>query len=207
MSQVFDFVGNNLPFAFDFSELLTRSAALGLWPAILHLASFWSIPALTLSIVLYGLSKGVRLYESLVAGARQGFDVAVRIIPYLVAILVAVAMFKASGAMELLGQSLGRVTAFFGMPTEVLPMAIIRSLSGHGAYGYMASVFNEFGPDSLSGKMVSVMMGSTETTLYVMAVYFGAVGVFRVRHALAAGLLADLAGVIAAVSFTHLLLV
>jgi spore maturation protein SpmB len=153
---------------------------------------------------MYGLARKVRVYESLVEGAKEGFRVAVRIIPYLVAILVAVAMFRASGAMELVKDTVGRVTSFLGMPAEVLPMAIIRPLSGNGAFGYMGSIFNEYGPDSFVGQMVSVMQGSTETTLYVLAVYFGAVQVYRVRHALAAGLSADLAGIVAAVALTHL---
>jgi spore maturation protein SpmB len=146
----------------------------------------------------------VRVYEVMVDGAKEGFRVAVRIIPYLVAILVAVAMFKASGAMELLKATVGQLTSVVGLPAEALPMAIIRPLSGNGAFGYMSSVFTQYGPDSFVGLLVSTMQQSTETTLYVLAVYFGAVGVYRVRHALAAGLLADLAGIIAAVTMAHL---
>jgi spore maturation protein SpmA len=168
-----------------------------------NLFSFWAVPALMAGLLLYGVLRGVRVYESLVEGAKEGFQVAVRIIPYLVAILVAVAMFRASGAMDLLNASLGRLTELLGMPTEALPMAVIRPLSGNGAFAYMSSIFAQFGPDSFVGSLVSVMQGSTETTLYVLAVYFGAVGVFRVRHALAAGLLADLVGVIAAVALSH----
>ncbi len=184
--------------------LLAEPLAFGFWPALLDFFSFWAIPALMGGLLLYGAARGVRVYESMVAGAKQGFEVAVRIIPYLVAILVAVAMFKASGAMELLKQTVGQVTEALGMPSEVLPMAIIRPLSGNGAFGYMSSVFTQYGPDSFIGQMVSIMQQSTETTLYVLAVYFGAVGVYRVRHALAAGLTADLAGVVAAVAFAHL---
>jgi len=166
--------------------------------------SSWAIPALMGGLLLFGLSRRVKVYESLVEGAKEGFKVAVRIIPYLVAIIVAVAMFKASGAMDLLKRTVGMVTGALGMPAEVLPMAIIRPLSGSGAFGFMGSIFTEYGPDSFLGQMVSVMQGSTETTLYVLAVYFGAVGVYRVRHALATGLTADLAGIIAAVAFCHL---
>jgi spore maturation protein SpmA len=165
--------------------------------------SFWAIPALIGGLLLFGLARKVRVYESLVEGAKEGFRVAVRIIPYLVAIIVAVAMFDASGAMDLLKASLGKLTSGAGMPAEVLPMAVIRPLSGNGAFGYMSSIFTQYGPDSFVGNMVSVMQGSTETTLYVLAVYFGSVGVYRVRHALAAGLLADLAGIIAAVAMCH----
>jgi spore maturation protein SpmA len=165
--------------------------------------SFWAIPALIGGLLLFGLSRKVRVYESLIEGAKEGFKVAVRIIPYLVAIIVAVAMFDASGAMDLLKASLGKLTGYAGMPAEALPMAIIRPLSGSGAFAYMSSIFNQYGPDSFVGNMVSVMQGSFETTLYVLAVYFGSVGVYRVRHALAAGLLADLAGIIATVALCH----
>jgi len=165
--------------------------------------SFWAIPALIGGLLLFGLARKVKVYESLVEGAKEGFKVAVRIIPYLVAIIVAVAMFDASGAMDLLKASLGQLTSYAGMPAEALPMAIIRPLSGSGAFAYMSSVFNQYGPDSFVGNMVSVMQGSFETTLYVLAVYFGSVGVYRVRHALAAGLLADLAGIIATVALCH----
>ncbi len=183
---------------------VTRSLLeFGFWPAVMNFFSFWAIPALMGGLLLFGLARGVRVYESLVEGAREGFRVAVRIIPYMVAIIVAVAMFKASGAMELLKQTVGQVTGALGMPAEVLPMAIIRPLSGNGAFGYMSSIFTQYGPDSFVGQMVSVMQGSTETTLYVLAVYFGAVRVYRVRHALAAGLLADLAGIVAAVALCH----
>lgn len=165
--------------------------------------SFWAIPALIGGLLLFGLARKVKVYESLVEGAKEGFQVAVRIIPYLVAIIVAVAMFDASGAMDLLKASLGKLTGYAGMPAEALPMAIIRPLSGSGAFAYMSSVFNQYGPDSFVGNMVSVMQGSFETTLYVLAVYFGSVGVYRVRHALASGLLADLAGIIATVALCH----
>jgi len=181
----------------------------GAWPGRLgglfkNLFSDWSVPALIGGLLLFGWYRGVKVYESLVEGAREGFRVAVKIIPYLVAILVAVAMFKASGAMDLLQATLGRATAALGMPAEALPMAVIRPLSGSGAFAYLGSIFNEYGPDSFLGQLVSVMQGSTETTLYVLAVYFGAVGVSRVRHALAAGLSADLAGIVAAVALGNL---
>lgn len=181
----------------------------GFWPGRLgglfkNLFSDWSVPALIGGLLLFGWYRGVKVYESLVEGAQEGFRVAVRIIPYLVAVLVAVAMFKASGAMDLLKATLGRATAVLGMPAEALPMAVIRPLSGSGAFAYLGSIFNEYGPDSFLGRMVSVMQGSTETTLYVLAVYFGAVGVSRVRHALLAGLSADLAGIVAAVSLSNI---
>ncbi|RME25395.1 MAG: spore maturation protein [Deltaproteobacteria bacterium] len=171
------------------------------------LFAHWSVPLLIAGFLLFGWVRGVKVYESLVEGAKEGFDVAVKIIPYLVAVLVAVAMFRASGAMELLKNTVGVVTGWMGLPAEALPMALVRPLSGSGAFGYMSSIFNEYGPDSFLGKLVSVMQGSTETTLYVLAVYFGAVRIRRVRHALAAGLVADFAGIVAAVFFSHLFFV
>jgi len=165
----------------------------------------WIIPGLIVLLLGYGLLRGVRVYEVFVEGAKDGFQVALRIIPYLVAILVAVGMFRGSGAMELLLGPLGAITGAFGLPPEALSMALLRPLSGSGAYGLVAATLESAGPDSYTGFLVSTLQGSTETTFYVLAVYFGAVQVRRVRHALAAGLTADLAGVIAAVVICSLL--
>jgi spore maturation protein SpmB len=162
----------------------------------------WIIPALMAGFLTFGLVRRVSVYEVFVEGAKEGFQVAVRIIPYLVAILVAVGMFRASGAMEALVKWLGPLTSPLGMPPEALPMAILRPLSGSGAYGLMASIINDpaIGPDGYIGYLVSTLQGSTETTFYVLAVYFGAVQVKRIRYALAAALTADVAGVAAAVA-------
>ncbi|MCW8836695.1 MAG: spore maturation protein, partial [Rhodospirillales bacterium] len=162
----------------------------------------WIIPGLMVVLLGFGAVRRVRVYECFVEGARDGFNVAVRIIPYLVAILVAVGMFRASGAMEMIVVPLGQVTALFGLPADALPMALLRPLSGSGAYGILASIINDpnVGPDSYVGYLVSTFQGSTETTFYVLAVYFGAVAVRRVRHALVAALCADVAGIAAAVA-------
>ncbi|MCP1674936.1 spore maturation protein SpmA/spore maturation protein SpmB [Natronocella acetinitrilica] len=167
----------------------------------------WIIPGLMVGFLLFGVSRGVRIYEVFVDGAKEGFQVALRIIPYLVAILVAVGMFRASGAMEAMVGYIGGFTASLGMPAEALPMALLRPLSGSGAYGVMASIINDpaIGPDSYTGMLVSTLQGSTETTFYVLAVYFGAIQVRRIRHTLAAGLTADLAGIIGAVIICLLL--
>ena len=143
----------------------------------------------------------MRIYEVFVEGAKDGFQVAVRIIPYLVAILVAVGMFRASGAMDIMVGSIGGFTERFGLPAEALPMALLRPLSGSGAYGILASIINDpsIGPDSYTGILVSTLQGSTETTFYVLAVYFGAIQVKRIRHTLAAALTADMVAVAAAV--------
>jgi spore maturation protein SpmB len=161
----------------------------------------WIIPGLIAGLLGFGAARGVRVYESFVEGARDGFQVAVRIIPYLVAILVAVGMLRASGALDLLIRPMGAITAPLGLPAEALLMGILRALSGSGAYAYLASVLNDpaIGPDSYTGYLVSTIQGSTETTFYVLAVYFGAVGVERMRHAVLVGLTADAAGVLASV--------
>lgn len=167
----------------------------------------WIIPGLIVALLGFGVVKRVRIYEVFVEGARDGFQVAVRIIPYLVAILVAVGMFRASGALDMVIGSIGGWTAAIGLPGEALPMALLRPLSGSGAYGVLAATIQDpaIGPDSYVGYLVSTLQGSTETTFYVLAVYFGAVQVRRVRHALAAGLTADLAGIIGAIIACSLL--
>ncbi len=161
--------------------------------------SFWMIPLLVAGLVLFGWARGVKVYESFVDGAKDGFSVALRIIPYLVAILVAVAMFRASGCLDLFVAALGPVTTPLGLPAEAVPMAVLRPLSGSGAYGVMSEILTTHGPDSYLGYLVSTMQGSTDTTFYILAVYFGAVGIRKTRHAVPAGLLADAAGIAAAV--------
>jgi len=162
----------------------------------------WVVPGLTLALLSFGLVRKVKIYEVFVEGAKEGFQVAMKIIPFLVAILVAIGMLRNSGAMDLFIGVLSPVTTRIGLPAEVLPMALMRPLSGSGAYGLLAETINNpaIGPDSYIGYLVSTLQGSTETTFYVLAVYFGAVQVRRTRHALAAGLTADLAGIIAAVA-------
>ena len=168
----------------------------------------WIIPGLMVALLGFGILRGVRVYEVFVDGARDGFQVAVRIIPYLVAILVAVGMFRASGALEALVTGIAPVTGLIGMPAEALPMALLRPLSGSGAYGVLASIINDpaIGPDSYAGYLASTLQGSTETTFYVLAVYFGAVNIRRIRHALATGLTADVIGIGAAVAICSILL-
>lgn len=167
----------------------------------------WVIPSLVLGFLAYGAWRRVPVYAAFVDGAREGFEVAVRIIPYLVAILVAVAMLKASGAVDLVLSPVGALTAPLGLPAEGLIMALLRALSGSGAFAYLAALLNDpaIGPDSYLGYLASTIQASTETTFYVIAVYFGAVGVTRFRHALVAGVAADVAGVIASVIICQIL--
>ena len=167
---------------------------------ILTVLSVIAIPLILLVFLGWGVAKRVKVYEQFVEGAKEGFNVAVRIIPYLVAMLMAIGIFRASGAMDLLSALLAPLTTLIGMPPEALPMALMRPLSGSGSLGLMTELMKTHGPDSLIGVLVSTMYGSTETTFYVLAVYFGAVQVRRIRYALAAGLIADLAGIAASVA-------
>ncbi len=201
-SEAVDEIGAGYPAWVSFLVLGGIAALIPLTIAYGREIAPWIIPGLMVALLTFGFARGVRVYEVFVEGARDGFDVAVRIIPYLVAILVAVGMFRASGAMDLLVQPLGAITRLIGLPPEALPMALLRPLSGSGAYGIMVSIIQDpaIGPDSYVGLLVSTLQGSTETTFYVLAVYFGAVQIRRIRHALAAGLTADLAGVIGAVA-------
>ena len=170
----------------------------------INAVSLYAIPVVILVICTYGVLKKVKVYEVFTEGAKEGFYTGVRIIPFLVAMLVAIGVFRASGAMGYLAGLLAPVTELIGMPAEVLPMEIMRPLSGGGANGIMNELFKAHGPDSLIGRMAAVMSGATDTTFYVLAVYFGAVSINKTRHALPSGLLADLAGILAAVFVTHL---
>jgi spore maturation protein B len=163
------------------------------------------LPLLIASIIAWGMWQRVAVYEIFVEGAKEGFEIGVRIIPYLVAILFAIAMFRASGAMEFIFSLIGPVFEWFGFPRELLPMAITRPMTGSGSLGVLADMVNTYGEDALVVKMAATLFGSTETTLYVLAVYFGAVGVRRTRYAIQVGLLADATGAIAAVIFCNLL--
>lgn len=166
--------------------------------------SDWLLPVLMLGIVAFGASRRVRVYESFIAGAKEAFGIATSIIPFLLAILVAIGMFRASGGMGALVSVLSPVTSLFGLPAEALPMALIRPLSGSGALAVMTETMKSNGPDSIVGYMVSIMNGTSETTFYVLAVYYGSVGVRSIRHTLAGCIAADLAGLASAVALTHL---
>ena len=158
------------------------------------------IPLLILFIISHGLYKKIAVYEEFVNGAKEGFTIAVKIIPYLVAILFAIAMFRASGAMEVLISFVSPLFTFFGIPPETLTMAIVRPMSGSASVGVLAELIQTHGEDSLVVKIAATMFGSTETTLYVLAVYFGAIGINKTRYALQVGLIADVSGFIAAIA-------
>jgi spore maturation protein SpmA len=167
--------------------------------------SYWMLPALVAIFVLYGWVRRVPVYESLVEGAKEGFQVALRIIPFLVAILVVIGMFRASGGLDVIVGVIAPITALVGMPGEALPMALLRPLSGSGALGVASEAMTVHGPDSLIGYMVSTYQGSTETTFYTLAVYFGAIGVKVTRHTVPACLLADVTGILAATFIVNLI--
>ncbi len=161
--------------------------------------SRWAIPFLLLVIPVYGAIRRVKVYESFVEGAKEGFQVAVRIIPYLVAILVAVGMLRSAGAIDMLARGLNPLLGHIGFPPEMLPLAIMRPLSGSGSMGIVTELVKTHGPDSFIARLAATAYGSTETTFYVLAVYFGAVGIKKARYAVISGLIADVASLLAAV--------
>ncbi len=163
------------------------------------------LPLVIVGFVVYGLVRRVPVYESFVAGAKEGFSTAVMIIPYVVAMLVAIAMFRASGAMELLTESLRPAMRAVGFPEDVLPMALIRPLTGTGSLGVLGDTIKQHGVNSEAAAINATIFASSETTFYVIAVYFGAVAIRRTRHAILTGLIADAAGVIFAIVFVRLL--
>ena len=165
---------------------------------IMSFISLWAIPFLLFIIPILAIVKRVKVYEVFVDGAKEGFQVAVKIIPFLVAILVAIGMFRASGAMDLFVKIASPLTNLIGMPAEALPVAIMRPLSGSGTLGIVTELIKQHGPDSFMGRLACTMYGSSETTFYVIAVYFGCVAIKKTRHAVPAGLLADVAGFLAA---------
>ncbi len=161
--------------------------------------SNWMFLAFIVGIPLYAAIKKINVFDAFIIGAKQGFDTSISIIPYLIAMMVAIGMLRASGFFTLVNHLLSPLLALIGMPPEVLPLALIRPFSGSASTGVMAELIHQYGGDSFIAKTAATMMGSTETTFYVIAVYFGAVGIKRTRHAIPVGLLADLSGVIAAV--------
>ena len=167
--------------------------------AALSTISLWAIPVLLVVIPFIGLIRGVKVYDVFIDGAKEGFDVGVKIIPFLVGILVAIGMFRASGAMDLVTAALAPLAQSTGFPGELVPLAILRSLTGSGSLAFATDLVKTHGPDSLIGRAAATMYGSSETTFYVLAVYFGAVGVKRTRHAVPAALVGDVVAAIASV--------
>lgn len=172
---------------------------------IVNTLSTYAIIFIIFIILVVGLIKKVKVYEVFTDGAKEGFTTAIKIIPFLVGMLVAIGVFRASGAMDLVTKLISPISNLIGMPAETVPMALMRSLSGGGAQGMMVELFKQYGPDSFIGRLSSVLMGSTETTLYVAVVYFGAIGVTNPRHMITVGLLTDLASIFISVLICHLI--
>ncbi len=166
---------------------------------LLEMVSYGTIPLLIIAIPLYAHLRGVDVFASFIRGAEEGLKTAIRIIPHLVAMLVAIELLRLSGVLNLLIQILRPLLIWGGVPAEVLPLALIRPLSGSAAFGLTVDLINTHGPDSFVGRLASTMQGSTDTTFYILTVYFGSVGIKKVRHALLAGILGDIAGFLAAV--------
>lgn len=165
---------------------------------VIHTLSRWAVPTLLLAITAWGLSKGQPIYESFVEGAKEGWQTAVRLLPYLVAMLVAIQVFQHSGALAQLIKLIHPITSLVGFPSEALPLALMRPISGSGSLALLSQVFETYGPDSFVGRVAATIMGSTETTFYVLTVYAGSIGIKRTRHTLPTALIADLAGTLAA---------
>jgi spore maturation protein SpmA len=177
----------------------TEQQGQSLFVRLVNAVSIAAIPFLIVFFPVYGLLRGLKVYEEFVEGAKEGFNVAIRIIPYLVTMLLAIAIFRGGGGIDLLTRSIGPALRAIHFPPELLPMGLMRPLSGSGSLAIFTDLVRQLGPDHLITRMAGTIYGSTETTFYVVAVYFGAVGVQRTRHAIPAGLIADLAGIIAAV--------
>lgn len=173
--------------------------------ALLTLVSKWAIPFLLLVIPVLGFIRKVPVYEAFVEGAEEGFTTAIKIIPFLVGMMVAISVFRASGAMEYLGQAVSPLTNLIGAPTEILPLAIMRPLSGSAVLGLAAELMKSYGPDSFIGRCASVMQGTTDTTFFILTIYFGSVGIKRYRYSIITGLSADISGFLAAIYICNLL--
>ena len=162
--------------------------------------SLWAIPVMLVGIPFVGILRKVKVYDVFIEGATEGFQVAVRIIPFLVGILVAIGMFRGSGAMDLLVAALRPMATATGFPAELVPLAVLRSLTGSGSLAFATDLVKTHGADSVIGRTAATMYGSSETTFYVLAVYCGGVGIRRTRHAVPAALIGDVVAAIAAVA-------
>jgi len=173
--------------------------------SFLHTLSAWAVPMMIVLIPLYAAFRKVPVYETFIDGAKDGFSTAVGIIPHLVGMLTAISMFRASGAMDALIGTVRPLFERFGIPGDVLPLGLLRPITGAGSLAYATDLIKEHGPDSMVARIASTIQGSTDTTLYVLTVYFGAVGIRKSRYALKVGLFSDAVGFFAAVAVCWLL--
>ena len=160
----------------------------------------WIIPTFIFVILVYAMLKKVDVFDTFVEGAEEGFSTSVKLIPFLVAMLVAIGLLRSSGALDLFIGLLTPLLTSFNIPEEVVPLGIMRPLSGSGALAITTEILTTSGPDSFVGRVASTMQGSTDTTLFILTLYFGSIGIRRTRHVLPVGLLADLAGLVAAIT-------
>lgn len=172
--------------------------------AVLDIISLWALPFIILSVLIFAIVKKVPVYETFVEGAKDGIDVTLKIVPYLTAIIVAVAMFRASGALDMLTNLLSGFLQKINVPSDILPLAIVRSLSGSAALGIFSDIAQNNPVDSYVTKLGAIMLGSSETTFYVLAVYFGSVGIKKYRYAVLTGLIADCAGILGAIVIANI---
>jgi len=166
--------------------------------------SAWAVPVMIVFIPLYAAYRKVPVYESFTEGAKEGFDTAIRIIPHLVGMMAAISVFRASGAMDMLIGAFLPLFAWLGVPADVLPLALLRPITGAGSLAYTTDLMKTHGPDSFVAQIAATVQGSTDTTLYVLTVYFGAVGIRNAGYALRVGLFSDLVGFFAAVAVCYL---
>ena len=174
-----------------------------LFKIVVNQVSLLTIPLLFFIIIGYAMARRVKVYESFVEGGKEGFGIFLQILPYIVTILTAIGMFRVSGALDWLSDLLAPVTLAVGMPSETVPVALMKPLSGSGSLGLVAEILHD-DPNSFPARVASTMFGSTDTTFYILALYFGSVGIRKIRHALVAGLIVDVAGMLAAVWVCHL---
>lgn len=167
---------------------------------LMNLLSIWFIPSIIILVVVVSLIRRLNVFDAFVDGAKEGFKMSVRLIPFLVGMLVAIGLFREAGVMDIMVKILTPALSILHIPGEVVPLGLMRPVSGSAALAMTADILQRTGPDTLLGRIASTMQGSTDTTIFVLTVYFGAVGIYKTRHALTVGLLADLAGIIAAVA-------
>ena len=170
---------------------------------IIDTISVWAIPFLVAFIPLYGWLKRIEIYDAFVEGAQEGFEMAVRMIPFLVGILVALNIFQMSGALDAVIGFLAKPLNYVGVPAAVVPLMLIRPLSGGAALGITTGILHHFGSDSFIGNLASTLQGSTDTTFYVITLYFGSIAIRKTRYALTVALIGDLAGFIASIALSH----
>jgi len=172
---------------------------------IITLISIWLIPCFLLIVLVAATWKRVPTYETFVEGGKDGVKMAFSLLPFLVGMIVAISILRSSGALDAFIQLISPVLIFIGIPPEIIPLAMVRPISGTAALGMTTELIGTYGPDSFIGRLASTMQGSTDTTLYILTIYFGAVGIRKMRYALKVGLLADLVGIIASVIIVTLI--